>query len=571
MDLRPEAARLLRDGIETEIPASQLRRGDHVVVRPGERIPVDGLVVEGSAGVDAAMLTGESRLVDAAPGVKVAAGTVDTDGRLVIKAEKIGAETMLAQIVRLVEAAQTSKAPVQRLADRVSAVFVPVVLVIALATFLGWIAAGDSVATALLNAVAVLVIACPCALGLATPTAIMVGTGAAARRGILIRDAAALERAHAVQIVAFDKTGTLTEGRPTLTAIVPANAAGPAYVGSGQHATVVENAVARETAPSTPNEPGTTSYAALLRLAAGLLRDSEHGVASAIRAAHGDAPASTLTSFRALPGRGVTGVIDGRRIIFGNRRLMQDESVPLGDLAGTGEALEQAGNTVSWLAQGRAAAGRDEPAQPAVTEGSDHRAGGSQLLGVFAFADAPKPHARTAVTQLRQAGLKIVMLTGDGQGAAQHVAHATGIDTVHAALLPAGKAEVVARMQREGAVVAMVGDGINDAPALATADIGIAMASGTDVAMSTAGITLMRGDPTLVADAFDISRRTWAKIRQGLFWAFAYNVVGIPLAAAGLLSPVLAGSAMALSSVSVVANALLLRRWRGRTHDFTST
>ncbi|MBN8928739.1 MAG: copper-translocating P-type ATPase [Rhodospirillales bacterium] len=504
MKLRPDTARVLRDGAETDVPIDAVRIGDLVVVRPGERIPVDGVVQDGTAAVDAAMLTGESRPLDAAPGTQVAAGTIDTDGRLVIETRRIGAETMLGQIVRLVDAAQSSKAPIQRLADRVSAVFVPVVLVIALATFLGWLAAGDTASTALLNAVAVLVIACPCALGLATPTAIMVGTGVAARRGILIRDAAALERAHAVQVVAFDKTGTLTEGRPRLAEIRPDRD--------------------------------------LLPLAAALQQGSEHPLARAVREAAG-AAVLPVEGFRAFPGRGVAGRVEGRRLLLGNRALLQAEDIPVGFFAAEADRLEAQGLTVSWLAA-------SDP---------DRR-----VLGLLAFADTPKPTAGPAVERLRALGLQIVLLTGDSRGAAAGIAAPLGIDEIRAEVLPAEKADAVAALRRDGHVVAMVGDGVNDAPALAAADIGIAMATGTDVAMETAGITRRRGDPALVADAIDISRRTWAKIRQGLFWAFAYNVLGIPLAAAGLLSPVVAGAAMALSSVSVVANALLLRRWRPR-------
>ncbi|MBN8871277.1 MAG: copper-translocating P-type ATPase [Rhodospirillales bacterium] len=504
MKLRPDTARVLRDGTEAELPIDGVRVGDLVVVRPGERIPVDGVVRDGTAAVDAAMLTGESRPLDAAPGTQVAAGTIDTDGRLVIETQRIGAETLLGQIVRLVDAAQASKAPIQRLADRVSAVFVPVVLVIAFATFLGWLVAGDTVATALLNAVAVLVIACPCALGLATPTAIMVGTGVAARRGILIRDAAALERAHAVQVVAFDKTGTLTEGQPRLAEVHPDRT--------------------------------------LLPLAAALQQGSEHPLARAVRAAAGGT-VPPVETFRALPGRGVSGRVDGRSLCLGNRALLEAEGIPLEGFAAEAARLEEQGLTVSWLAE----------------TAPERRA-----LGLLAFADTPKSTAGLAVARLRALGLRIVMLTGDSQGAAAGTAAPLGISEVRAEVLPAGKADAVMALRQDGSVVAMVGDGVNDAPALAAADIGIAMATGTDVAMETAGITLMRGDPALVADAIDISRRTWSKIRQGLFWAFAYNVLGIPLAAAGLLSPVVAGAAMALSSVSVVANALLLRRWRPR-------
>jgi Cu+-exporting ATPase len=424
---------------------------------------------------------------------------------LVIEATAVGAETMLARIVRLVEDAQASKAPIQRLADRVSAVFVPVVLVIAAGTFGGWLAAGASVPGAVLNAVSVLVIACPCALGLATPTAIMVGTGMAARRGILIRDAAALERAHAVDVVAFDKTGTLTLGKPSLVRIVPAG---------------------------------------FLADAAALQTGSEHPLGAAVRAAAAGLPLAAVTGFHTLAGLGVSGTVGGRNLLLGNARLMREHGVVLASLAGEAEAMAAAGHTVSYLAE----AGED---------------GAGRLLAVLGFADTVKPGAKAAVARLHAMGLRTVMLTGDADGAAQAVAQQVGIDSVRSRILPADKAAAVAALRADGSVVAMVGDGINDSPALAAADIGIAMAGGTDVAMETAGITLMRGELGLVADAIELSRRTTAKIRQGLFWAFAYNVLGIPLAASGYLSPLVAGAAMALSSVSVVGNALLLRRWRG--------
>jgi Cu+-exporting ATPase len=500
MRLRPDTARVRRDGTETEIPIAAVRHGDLVVVRPGERIPVDGRIKQGNAAIDASMLTGESLPADHAPGDTVAAGAIDTDGHLIIETTAIGTETMLGRIVRLVSDAQASKAPIQRLADRVSAIFVPVVLLIALATLTAWLLTGATPATAILNAVSVLVIACPCALGLATPTAIMVGTGIAARRGILIRDAAALERAHAVTTVAFDKTGTLTSGKPSLVRIVPDNA---------------------------------------LADAAALQANSEHPLADSVRVA---AKAKRLTlppvqDFRALPGLGVTGIVNGRTLLLGNARLMHQHNVALDALKPDAEAMAGSGQTVSYLA---------EP---------------GHLLAVLGFADTVKPGARAAIDRLHALKLRTVMLTGDAEAAAQAVAKAVGIDTVRAGILPAEKTEAVTALRADGSVVAMVGDGINDAPALAAADIGIAMGGGTDVAMETAGITLLRGDLALVADAIDLSRRTCRKIWQGLFWAFAYNVLGIPLAALGYLSPMIAGGAMALSSVSVVCNALLLR-WR---------
>jgi Cu+-exporting ATPase len=497
--LRPDTARVRRNGVEMDVPIAAVRHGDLVVVRPGERIPVDGRIHEGRAAIDASMLTGESLPVDHGVGETVAAGAIDTDGHLVIETTAIGAETMLARIVRLVEDAQASKAPVQRLADRVSAVFVPVVLVLALATLIGWLIAGATASAAILNAVSVLVIACPCALGLATPTAIMVGTGMAARRGILIRDAAALERTHAVQVIAFDKTGTLTLGKPSLTRIVP-----------GEY----------------------------LADAAALQAGSEHALAEAVRVAAKGLTLPDVVDFRTLAGLGVTATVGGRPLLLGNARLMAERGIALEALELDAAAMTAAGQTVSFLAEpGRA-------------------------LAVLGFSDTVKANARAALQRLHGMGLRSVMLTGDGQGAADAIARQVGIDQVHANILPADKAAAVAALRKSGAVVAMVGDGVNDAPALAAADIGIAMGGGTDVAMETAGITLMRGDLGLVADAIEVSRRTTAKIWQGLFWAFAYNVLGIPLAALGYLSPLVAGGAMALSSVTVVGNALLLRRWR---------
>jgi Cu+-exporting ATPase len=509
--LRPDTARRRRDGADMLVPLDQVKVGDVVMVRPGERIPVDGRVIEGAAGVDESMLTGESRLVDKQPGARVTGGSLDTDGLLGIEVMAVGAETALACIVRLVEGAQASKAPIQRLVDRVSAVFVPVVLGLAVLTFLGWWLAGAGVAQALLNAVSVLVIACPCALGLATPAAIMVGTGAAARHGILIRDAAALERAHAIAVIAFDKTGTLTEGHPRLTEIIA----------DGGEADAV------------------------LRLAATLQAGSAHPLAMAVRAeaaARGVQPPVAVAS-RMQAGRGVSADVDGRRLLLGNRRFMAESGLAMAAFADRAAALEAAGATVSWLAEA---------------------APDARILGLLAFTDMVRASSAAAVARLRERGLRVLMLTGDGPGAARTAASAVGIDDVRAGLLPEDKAATIAALRAEGTIVAMVGDGVNDAAALAAADVGMAMASGTDVAVSAAGITLMRPDPLLVADAIDISRRTWAKLRQGLFWAFAYNAIGIPLAACGLLSPVLAGAAMALSSVSVMANALLLRGWRPR-------
>jgi len=505
--LRPERAHVWRDGAEVEVATAALAVGDVLVVRPGERIAADGVIEDGAGSVDESLLTGESLPVAKAPGGKVTGGAINGEARLLVRATSVGTETVLARMVRLVEDAQATKPPIQRLADRVSAVFVPVVVVIAVLTFLGWFWWGGDPATAVIHAVAVLVIACPCALGLATPTAIMVGTGVAARRGILIRDAAALERAHAVTVVAFDKTGTLTEGQPHLLALHPA--------------------------------AGVTEEQAL-RLAAALQSGSEHPLARAVVAAARDLAVVPAAGVRALPGRGVEGVVEGRRLVLGSRRLLDETGAVPGDLASAAAALAEQGRSIAWLA---------------TADG--------QALALLGFGDAVKPHAAAAVAKLHAMGVRTVLISGDNEAAARTAAAAIGIDDVQAEVLPADKAARVAALREGGLhVVAMVGDGVNDAPALAAADVGFAMATGTDVAMQAAGVTLMRGDPLLVADAIDLSRRTWAKLRQGLFWAFAYNVLGIPVAVAGLLDPMLAGAAMALSSVSVVLNALSLRRWK---------
>ena len=528
--LRPERARIRFGDKEHELPLAQVRLGMIVVVRPGERVPVDGAVLEGRTHIDESLITGESLPVPKQPDDPVTAGSINGEGAITVTTKAIGAETTLARIIRLVETAQAEKAPIQRLVDRVSEIFVPAILVIALLTLAGWLIAGAGGETAILNAVAVLVIACPCALGLATPAAIMAGTGVAARHGVLIKDAEALEIAHRVNLVAFDKTGTLTVGQPSLTAFEPIG-------------------MARGEA---------------LALAAAVQRDSDHPLARAVVNAYQEAHpkgtssghplAGTPSQARAVPGRGVEAEIDGRTFAIGSSRWLNELDIVLTpELAARAQQLERAGNTVSWL---MSHAGHESSANPNTTP--------SEALALLAFGDTVKPSARAAIERLKQMGIRSVLLTGDNEGSAASVATALGIDEFHAQVLPEDKARVIRDLKiRTAGIVAMAGDGINDAPALAAADLGIAMATGTDVAMHAAGITLMRGDPALVADAIDISRRTWRKIQQNLFWAFVYNLIGIPLAALGLLNPMLAGAAMAFSSVSVVTNALLLRTWRG--------
>jgi len=519
--LWPQTACVLRDGTEHTVPLAELRVGDLLRVRPGERIPADARVVDGASHVDESMLTGESLPVARERGDAVSGGSINGEGLLKLQVQAVGAESQLARIVRLVESAQAKKAPIQQLVDRVSAVFVPVVLAAAALTLLGWGLARGDWAAATLHAVAVLVIACPCALGLATPATLMVGTGLAARRGILVRDAQALEQMRAVRLVAFDKTGTLTEGRPRL--------------------------VAAEAADR-------MSAAELLALAAALQQGSEHPLARAVQQAAAEAGATVPAAegLRAVPGRGIEGLVQGRRLQLGSTRWRDELGAEAGPLQQRADALQSEGCSLAWLMAGAPDAPDAAP----------------QTVGLLAFGDRPKPQAATAVARLHTLGLRTALLSGDNRGAANAVAAALGIDEVHAEVLPGDKAALVAGLREklgQGAKVAMVGDGVNDAPALAAADIGLAMSTGTDIAMHSAGLTLLRGDPMLVAEAYELSQAISAKLRQNLFWAFAYNVVGIPLAGMGLLSPMLAGAAMALSSVSVVGNALLLGRWQPRT------
>ncbi|MCC8405907.1 heavy metal translocating P-type ATPase [Paraburkholderia sp. MMS20-SJTN17] len=518
--LRPERARI-RDGAgERDVPLAQVRVGTVVIVRPGERVPVDGAVLEGRTHIDEALITGESLPVPKQTGDAVTAGSINGEGALVVTTTAIGAETTLARIIRLVESAQAEKAPIQRLVDRVSEIFVPAILALAALTLVGWLLAGAGGETAVLNAVAVLVIACPCALGLATPAAIMAGTGVAARHGVLIKDAEALEIAHRVSIVAFDKTGTLTLGQPSVTAFEPVGGV------SRDEALALAAAVQRHS-----DHPLAKAVVRAYEAQFGPMADDNHGAASA-------------TAARAVAGRGVEADVDGRTLSLGSTRWLRELGIALPPgFAERAQEFEAAGNTVSWL--------------------MTRAPRGPEALALIAFGDTVKPTARAAVARLARMGIRSVLVTGDNRGSAASVAQALGIDEFHAEVLPDDKARVIRDLKiRHAGIVAMAGDGINDAPALAAADIGIAMATGTDVAMHAAGITLMRGDPALVADAIDISRRTWRKIQQNLFWAFVYNLIGIPLAAFGLLNPMLAGAAMAFSSVSVVTNALLLRTWR---------
>ena len=513
--LRPDVAHLIGEDGEVDVPVAEVLVGDKLVVKPGERFPVDGTLLEGRTQVDESMLTGEPLPVDKDLEAALTGGSINGDGRVVMKVGAVGSETVLSSIIRLVEDAQAAKAPIQRMVDQVSAVFVPVVLVIALVTLLGWWLTGHPFEQAVVNAVAVLVIACPCALGLATPAAIMAGTGVAAQHGILIKDAQALELAHKVDVVAFDKTGTLTLGRPKLISLIAA-----------QDTTEID----------------------ALTLASSLQSGSEHPLARAVlaHASEQGLRVPTADNVRAVPGRGTEGDVGGQGVMIGSLRWMQELKVDTRALDAQAADLQAQGYTVSALAE--------------------RTAQGLTLRALMAFGDEPKPGAKEALATLRARGIKTVMISGDNQGAANAMARRLGLDPtqgeVMAEVLPGDKAAKVIALKEGGHTVAMVGDGVNDAPALAAADVGMAMGNGTDVAMHAAGITLMRGDPLLVAAALDISDRTVAKIRQNLFWAFAYNVAGIPLAALGFLNPVVAGAAMAMSSVSVMSNALLLKRWK---------
>ncbi|WP_308160124.1 heavy metal translocating P-type ATPase [Mycolicibacterium goodii] len=508
LELGAKDVAVLRNGAEQRVPIDQLAVGDQFVVRPGEKIATDGVVVDGSSAVDASMLTGESVPVEVGPGDQVVGATVNVGGRLVVRANRIGSDTQLAQMARLVEDAQSGKAQAQRLADRVSAVFVPIVIALAVATLGFWLGTGGSVAAAFTAAVAVLIIACPCALGLATPTALLVGTGRGAQLGILIKGPEVLESTRRIDTIVLDKTGTITTGSMTLLDVVAAD---------GEDAVEV------------------------LRLAAAVEDASEHPIARAIAVGARDRTGELrpVEGFTNIEGLGVKGTVDGRAVVVGRPRLFENPESPLPRKLS--DAMDAA------QAQGRTA----------VTVGWDGTA-----RGVLVVADAVKATSAEAIRQLRALGLRPIMLTGDNGAAARAIADQVGIDDVYAEVLPQDKADVVKRLQAEGGVVAMVGDGVNDAAALAQADLGLSMGTGTDVAIEASDLTLVRGDLRTAADAIRLSRRTLATIKGNLFWAFAYNVAALPLAAAGLLNPMLAGAAMAFSSVFVVTNSLRLRRFR---------
>jgi Cu+-exporting ATPase len=515
LGLAPKTARLLRDdGSETDVPLERVQVGDRLRVRPGEKVPVDGVVLEGATSVDESMISGEPIPVEKVEDSRVTGGTVNGTGSFVMRAERVGSDTLLAQIVRMVAEAQRSRAPIQKLADLVAGYFVPAVVLVAVVTFIVWALLGPepAMAYALLNAVAVLIIACPCALGLATPMSIMVGTGRGATAGVLIKNAEALEVLEKVDTLVVDKTGTLTEGKPHLAALVPV---------TGQ------------------------SEKEILRLAASLERGSEHPLAAAI-VAGAEERGSKLTDahdFRSVTGKGVVGVVDGKHVGLGNRRLLEELGVVANEIASQSEALRKEGQTVMFL----------------VIDGS--------IAGLIAVADPVKVSTPEAIHMLHDDGVRLVMLTGDNRTTAEAVAKKLGIDEIQAEVLPEQKSEVVKRLQSTGRIVAMAGDGVNDAPALAQAHVGIAMGTGTDVAMESAGVTLVKGDLRGIAKARRLSRATMGNIRQNLFFAFIYNVLGIPIAAGALypffgtlLSPVIASVAMTFSSVSVISNALRLNR-----------
>ena len=507
MGLQAKTARVIRNGEEIDLPIAEVQVGDLIVVRPREKVPVDGKIVEGNSAIDESMLTGESLPVEKKPGDPVVGATINKFGTFKFEATKVGKDTVLAQIIKLVEDAQGSKAPIQKIADRVAGVFVPAVIGIAAVTFLLWsLLAGDWTA-GLVNAVSVLVIACPCALGLATPTAIMVGTGKGAESGILIKGGEHLETAYKINTVVLDKTGTITKGQPEVTDILPL---------------------------------GGLEEEQILRLAAIAEKSSEHPLGAAIyakgKAAYGSLP--DPDQFTALPGRGVRAVVAGKEIYVGTRKLMLEQEIALDASEEAVAKLEDEGKTAMLMAVDR------------------------RLAAIIAVADTVKENAKEAIAELQRMGIEVYMITGDNRRTAAAIGKQVGIAKVLAEVLPEHKAEEVEKLKKQGKVVAMVGDGINDAPALATADIGMAIGTGTDVAMEAADITLMRGDLLTIPAAIRLSRQTMRKIKENLFWAFIYNTLGIPFAALGLLNPIIAGGAMAFSSVSVVTNSLSLKRFR---------
>ena len=505
MDLRPAVAHVIRGGTETEVPAEAIMEGEIVVVRPGERVPTDGDVSEGRSSVDESMLTGESMPVEKAPGAKLIGGTLNRSGLLKFKATRVGKETALAQIIKLVEEAQASTAQVQRIADQVTGYFVPAVVLVAVAAFAGWWIAGNF-PQALLSFIAVLIISCPCALGVATPAALMVGVGKGADAGILIRGAEVLERARKLNAVVFDKTGTLTRGEPNVTDVIP-------FEGGAQD---------------------------VLRLAAAVEVGSEHPLGEAIvRAAkHQSIDLPAVTGFEGIAGHGIRGAVENRKVLLGNRRLLRREDIDIAAAEDAMVRLESEGKT-------------------AMLVGAD-----GKLAGIIAVADTLKPEAKEAIAELEREKIEVILLTGDNERTAKSIARELGIDRVIAEVLPGDKAKIIKDLQGQGKMVAMVGDGVNDAPALATADIGIAIGSGSDVAKETGGIILIKDDVREVVLAIRLSRMTLRKIKQNLFWAFIYNTIGIPIAALGFLNPILAAAAMALSSLSVIVNSALLKRTR---------
>ncbi|WP_278244300.1 copper-translocating P-type ATPase [Caldisalinibacter kiritimatiensis] len=504
--LQAKTARVIRNGEEQDIPVEEVVEGDVVIVRPGEKIPVDGKIIEGNSSVDESMLTGESIPVDKRKGDEVVGSTINKHGTFKFTATKVGKDTVLAQIIKLVEEAQGSKAPVQRLADKISGVFVPTVVSISIITFIAWYLVTGNFTNALISSVAVLVIACPCALGLATPTAIMVGTGKGAENGILIKGGEYLEKAHSIDTIVFDKTGTITKGEPEVTDII-----------------------------SFAKDEDT-----VLTLAASAEKGSEHPLGEAIvkRAKEKEIEFKEIENFEAIPGKGIQAVIEGKTIYVGNRKLMIEKDIEIDNIEQDISKLEQEGKTAMLVSV------------------SD------KVIGIIAVADTIKEGSKEAIQQLRDMGVEIYMLTGDNQRTANAIAKEVGIKNVIAEVLPENKAEKIEELRNQGKRVGMVGDGINDAPALTIADVGFAIGTGTDIAMEAADITLMKGNLKDIVASIELSRKTMRTIKQNLFWAFAYNTAGIPLAAFGFLSPMIAGAAMALSSVSVVSNSLRLKRYR---------